>query len=89
MRARGAVVLGHLGNGAGRDVLIARVGHFQRGGQVGPELKAVHAAVGVAFGHLLVENAAARGHPLHVAGGHAALVAEASRRARPHRRGHK
>ena len=36
----------------------------------------MHAAVRVAFGHLLVENAAAGGHPLHVAGGHAALVAE-------------
>ena len=36
----------------------------------------MHAAVGVAFGHLLVQNAAACGHPLHVAGGHAALVAE-------------
>ncbi len=29
------------------------------------------------FGHLLVQNAAARGHPLHVAGRHAAFVAEA------------
>ena len=31
----------------------------------------------VAFGHLLVQDAAARRHPLDVAGGHAALVAEA------------
>ena len=31
----------------------------------------------VAFGHLLVQNAAAGRHPLHVAGGHAALVAQA------------
>ena len=46
------------------------------GGQVGPQLEAVHAAARVALGHLLVENAAAGGHPLHVAGGHAALVAE-------------
>ena len=37
----------------------------------------MHAAVGVAFGHLLVEDAAAGGHPLDVAGGHLALVAEA------------
>ena len=31
----------------------------------------------IALGHLLVEDAAAGGHPLHVAGGHLALVAEA------------
>ncbi len=33
--------------------------------------------MGIAFGHLLVENAAAGGHPLDVAGRHAALVAQA------------
>ena len=32
---------------------------------------------GVALGHLLVQDAAAGGHPLHVARGHLALVAEA------------
>ncbi len=37
----------------------------------------MHAAVGVALGHLLVQDAAAGRHPLHVAGGHLALVAEA------------
>ena len=74
-RAR-AVVLSDLGNGAGGNVLVARVGHFELRGQVGPQLEAVHAAVLVALGHLLVQNAAAGGHPLHVACGHAALVAE-------------
>ena len=37
----------------------------------------MHATVGVAFGHLLVKNAAAGSHPLDVSRGHAALVAEA------------
>ena len=37
----------------------------------------MHAAALVALGHLLVQDAAARGHPLDVARGHAALVAEA------------
>ena len=33
--------------------------------------------VGIALGHLLVDDAAARGHPLHVAGGDGAVVAHA------------
>ncbi len=36
----------------------------------------MHAAAVVAFGHLLVQDAAAGGHPLDVAGSHFALVAE-------------
>jgi len=37
----------------------------------------MHAAALVAFRHLLVKDAAAGGHPLHVAGAHFAPVAEA------------
>jgi hypothetical protein len=37
----------------------------------------VHTAQRVALGHLLVQDAAAGGHPLHVAGRHFALVAQA------------
>ena len=40
-------------------------------------MKTVHASVGVAAGHLLVQNAAPGGHPLDVSGGHLALVAQA------------
>ena len=37
----------------------------------------MHAARRVALGHFLVNDAAARGHPLHVAGGDGAVVAHA------------
>jgi len=37
----------------------------------------MHAALRVAFRHLLVQDAAAGGHPLHVTGRHLAFVAEA------------
>jgi hypothetical protein len=62
---------------AAADVLVARLGHLQRRRQVGPELEAVHAALRVALRHLLVHDAAAGGHPLHVAGAERAAVAEA------------
>src|SRR2546423_6878190 len=71
-----AVVVGDVGDVLRRDVLITRNGHLQPGWQIGPELKAVHAAVRIASGHFLVEDAAAGGHPLDVAGAHAAAIAE-------------
>ena len=37
----------------------------------------MHAARVIALGHFLMEDAAPRGHPLHVAGTHRAAVAEA------------
>ncbi len=72
-----AVVVDDLGDLGARDVLVARRGHLQRRRQVGPELEAVHPARRVAVRHLLVEDAAAGGHPLHVAGTERALVAQA------------
>ena len=72
-----AVVVDDLGNVGGLDVLVARRRHLQRRGQVGPELEAVHAALRVALRHFLMHDAAARGHPLHVAGAERAAVAEA------------
>ena len=65
------------GDFGGFDFLVARGGHFERGGEVGPQLEAVHAAVGIALGHFLVDDAAAGGHPLDVAGGDGAAVAHA------------
>ena len=37
----------------------------------------MHLAIGISLGHFLVQNAAAGGHPLDIAGAEAALVAEA------------
>src|SRR5437763_13455553 len=68
------VVVRDFRNRAGRNVLIARVCHLHRRGQVCPQLKTMHAAVLVTLGHLLVENAAAGGHPLHITGRHLAFV---------------
>jgi len=72
-----AVVVGHLGNVGRGDVLVARRGHLERRGQVGPELEAVHTAGRVALRHLLVKDAAARRHPLDVARAERARVPQA------------
>src|SRR5260221_8763342 len=37
----------------------------------------MHASAGIALGHLLMQNAAAGSHPLHVAGAHFPFVAQA------------
>src|SRR5579859_7366428 len=71
-----AIIVSHLGNGARRNILIARVRHLQRCRQVRPQLKAVHAPVAVTFWHLLMENAAAGRHPLHISSGHFARIAQ-------------
>jgi hypothetical protein len=65
----GAVVIDDLRDGGGFDVLIARRGHFHGRGQVCPQLESMHAALRIALRHLLMHDAAARGHPLHVACG--------------------
>src|SRR5262249_60517086 len=72
----GAVVVDDLGYLRGLNVLVARLGHLERGGQVGPELETVHAAMYVALRHFLVEDAAAGRHPLHVASPKRTLVAK-------------
>ena len=77
MRAVGAVVVGDVGDFGRFDFLIVGGGHFERGREIGPELEAVHAAGLVAFGHFLVDDAAAGGHPLDVAGVDGAVVAHA------------
>src|SRR5262249_19660450 len=64
----GPVVVDHLRDLAGGDVLIAWRGHLQRGRQIRPQLEAVHVPAGIALGHFLVENAAPGSHPLDVAG---------------------
>jgi hypothetical protein len=59
------------------NVLIARLRHLQRRWEVRPELKAVHAPLLVALRHLLVQDAAAGGHPLDVAVAQPAAIAKA------------
>ena len=71
-----AVVVDDLRDLGALDVLVARRGHLQRRRQIGPELEAVHAALRVALRHFLMHDAAAGGHPLHVAGAERAAVAE-------------
>src|SRR5208282_2235223 len=70
-------VVRDLGDRTRRNVLIARVGHLQRRRQVCPELESVHTAVLITLRHFLMKNAAACRHPLHVARGHFALIAQA------------
>jgi hypothetical protein len=48
-------------------VLGPRLRHLERGRKVGPELEAMHPALVVSPGHLLVHYAPSRRHPLHVA----------------------
>ena len=72
-----AVVVGDLRDVGGLHFLVARRGHLERRREIGPQLEAVHAAGRVALGHFLVDDAAAGGHPLDVAGGDGAVVAHA------------
>ena len=57
--------------------LVPRRSHFKRARKVGPELKAVHASGVVAARHFLMNDAAARRHPLHVTRADGAAVAHA------------
>ena len=72
-----AVVVGDLGDVGGLDFLVAGLRHLERRGQIGPQLESVHPAGRIALRHFLMDDAAARGHPLDVAGGDGAAVAEA------------
>ncbi|MPN25291.1 hypothetical protein SDC9_172698 [bioreactor metagenome] len=58
-----------------RDAKVGRVGHFFAFRKVQPQLKAQHALR--RFWHLLMQNAAARRHPLAVAGANHPAVAKA------------
>src|SRR5690242_10113475 len=71
-----AVVIDDFRNLDALHILVARRRHLERGRQIGPQLEAVHAALLVALRHLLMHDAAARGHPLHVAGTERAAIAE-------------
>src|SRR5699024_7072573 len=69
---RAAVVAGQQGDLAGADVLVLRVGHLLRGGQVDPQLEAVEEAAlddEVLRRRLDVQQPGPGGHPLGVAVG--------------------
>src|SRR5262249_29186090 len=57
--------------------LVARAGHFQEGRKIAPQLESVHAPYAVAFRHLLMNDSAPRGHPLHVTCAYGAAVSDA------------
>ena len=71
------VVVGNLWNLGRFYFLVARCGHLQRRRQVRPQLEPVHATRLVPLWHLLVNDPAARSHPLHVACGNRPAIAHA------------
>ena len=73
--AHGGPVGPQLRNLRGLDAPVARVAHLVRRGQVRPQLEAAHSAPRVAMRHLLMDDAAAGGHPLDVTGADGAVVA--------------
>src|SRR3984957_10837758 len=72
-----AVVIREVGNVLRFHALIARRRHLERAGKIGPELKAVHSAGVIALGHFLMNDSAARRHPLDVGRGYGAVVGHA------------
>ena len=63
----GAVIVNHLRDIGGGDVLITWRCHLLARRQIAPQLKAVHLTAPVAAGHLLMQDPAAGSHPLHIA----------------------
>src|SRR6266851_485143 len=59
------------------NFLVARRSHLERRREICPQLKSMHPPSLVAFRHLLVDDAAACRHPLHVAGCDGAAVPHA------------
>src|SRR5262249_343500 len=58
-------------------LLVAGVHHLVTRGKIRPELEAPHPTLAVSLRHLLMNDAASGGHPLHVAGSDHPPVAEA------------
>ncbi len=72
-----AIIVGDLRDIQRFHFLVARRSHLERRREIGPQLKSMHAPSLVAFRHLLVDDAAACRHPLHVAGCDGAAVSHA------------
>ena len=67
----------HLRNISRLDVPVAGCHHLLGRRQIGPELESPHGAGGAQLRHLLVDDPAAGGHPLYVAGPDTPMVAHA------------
>src|SRR6267378_177194 len=72
-----AVIVRDLGDIQRLHFLVTWRSHFQRGWKICPELEAVHPPNVIALRHLLMNDPAACGHPLHVAGGDRAAISHA------------
>src|SRR5262245_35089962 len=70
------VVVRDLRNVGRSDFLIPWRRHFERSGKVRPELKAVHSACLITLRHFLMNDAAARRHPLNVPGANRTAVSK-------------
>src|SRR5438105_11275345 len=73
----GTVVVLHNRDFIRLDPLVPRRCHFERGRKVRPQLESMHAAGMIASRHLLMDDSAARRHPLYVAGSNAPAMAHA------------
>jgi hypothetical protein len=71
------IVIGDLRNISGLYLLIAGRRHFERGGEICPELKPVRAARTVSLRHFLVNDAASCRHPLNLAGANRSAIPQA------------
>src|SRR5215472_18135446 len=73
----GTVIVNDFGNVESFHFLVSRRGHLERRWKIGPKLESMHPSRSVALGHLLMDDPAASGHPLHVAGGDYTAIAHA------------
>ena len=71
-----AVVVGDNRDFRGLDLLISGISHLERRRQIRPQLEAVHAALLIALGHLLMDDSAAGSHPLHIPGRDGPAIAD-------------
>src|SRR6516162_8747133 len=63
-----AVIVRDLRNISTRNFLVSRRSHLECRRKVCPQLKSMHPASRIAFGHLLMDDASSSRHPLNVAG---------------------
>jgi hypothetical protein len=62
------------GNLFAQNVSIAGIHHLLARGEIGPELKSIHPAAVIAFGHFLMDDPAAGRHPLNISRAYSSFV---------------